>query len=57
MTAEAAHESVPVTDPVCGMTADPATAFEHRGTGVGCRVFLLEGIPDADVISSGIKLW
>jgi Cu+-exporting ATPase len=26
-------EVVPVTDPVCGMTVDPATAAGHRGTG------------------------
>ena len=25
--------AAPVTDPVCGMTVDPATALERRGTG------------------------
>jgi Cu+-exporting ATPase len=29
----------PVADPVCGMTVDPATAAEHRGTGPGTVYF------------------
>jgi P-type Cu+ transporter len=29
----------PVTDPVCGMTVDPATAAEHRGAGPGTVYF------------------
>jgi P-type Cu+ transporter len=29
----------PVTDPVCGMTVDPATAAEHRGAGSGTVYF------------------
>jgi Cu+-exporting ATPase len=33
----------PVTDPVCGMTVDPATAPEHRGTGPGTVYFCSAG--------------
>ena len=33
----------PVTDPVCGMTVDPATAPEHRGTGPGAVYFCSAG--------------
>jgi Cu+-exporting ATPase len=29
----------PVTDPVCGMTVDPATAAEHRNTSLGTEYF------------------
>jgi Cu+-exporting ATPase len=29
----------PVTDPVCGMTVDPATAAEHRNTSLGTAYF------------------
>jgi len=32
-----------VTDPVCGMTVDPATAPEHRGTGPGTVYFCSAG--------------
>ena len=32
-----------VTDPVCGMTVDPATAPGHRGTGAGTAYFCLAG--------------
>ena len=33
----------PVTDPVCGMTVDPATAPAHRGTGAGTVQFCSAG--------------
>ena len=33
----------PVTDPVCGMTVDPATAPAHRGTGAGAVQFCSAG--------------
>jgi Cu+-exporting ATPase len=33
----------PVTDPVCGMTVNPATAPEHRGTGPGTVYFCSAG--------------
>jgi P-type Cu+ transporter len=33
----------PVTDPVCGMTVDPATAAEHRGIGPGTAYFCSAG--------------
>ena len=33
----------PVTDPVCGMTVDPATAAGHRGTGPGTVYFCSAG--------------
>jgi len=33
----------PVTDPVCGMTVDPATAPERRGTGAGTEYFCSAG--------------
>ena len=36
-TAETA--TAQVTDPVCGMTVDPATAAEHRGAGPGTMYF------------------
>ncbi len=32
-----------MTDPVCGMSADPATAPEHRGTPVGTVYFCSAG--------------
>ena len=32
-----------MTDPVCGMTVDPATAPEHRGTGAGAVYFCSAG--------------
>jgi P-type Cu+ transporter len=38
----ATAEPVPVTDPVCGMTVDPATA-EHRGTGPDTVYFCSAG--------------
>ena len=34
---------VPVTDPVCGMTVDPATAPERRGTGTDAVYFCSAG--------------
>jgi P-type Cu+ transporter len=37
--AEGEHTTAPVTDPVCGMTVDPATAAEHRGTSQGTVYF------------------
>jgi Cu+-exporting ATPase len=33
----------PVTDPVCGMTVDPATAAGHRGTGPDTVYFCSAG--------------
>jgi Cu+-exporting ATPase len=36
-------EAVPVTDPVCGMTVDPATAPERRGTGTDAVYFCSAG--------------
>jgi P-type Cu+ transporter len=36
-------EVVPVTDPVCGMTVDPATAPGHRGSGAGTVYFCSTG--------------
>jgi P-type Cu+ transporter len=35
----AAAATAPATDPVCGMTVDPATAAGHRGTGPGTLYF------------------
>jgi Cu+-exporting ATPase len=42
-TAEAKPAPAPGTDPVCGMTVDPATAAEHRGTGPGTVYFCSAG--------------
>jgi Cu+-exporting ATPase len=42
-TPEAETAIVPVTDPVCGMTVDPGTAPEHRGTGPGTVYFCSAG--------------
>ena len=42
-TPEAEIAIVPVTDPVCGMTVDPAAAPEHRGTGPGTVYFCSAG--------------
>ncbi len=39
----ASIEPAPVTDPVCGMTVDPATAAGHRGTGPGTVYFCTAG--------------
>jgi P-type Cu+ transporter len=39
----ASDEPMPVADPVCGMTVDPATAPEHRGTGPGAVYFCSAG--------------
>ena len=36
-------ETGPVTDPVCGMTVDPATAPERRGTGADAVYFCSAG--------------
>jgi P-type Cu+ transporter len=36
-------EAVPVTDPVCGMTVDPATAPERRGTAADAVYFCSAG--------------
>jgi Cu+-exporting ATPase len=36
-------EPVPTTDPVCGMTVDPATAPEHRGAGADAVYFCSAG--------------
>ena len=36
-------EAGPVTDPVCGMTVDPATAPERRGTGADAVYFCSAG--------------
>ncbi len=49
--APASAEPVPVTDPVCGMTVDPATA-EHRGAGPDTVYFCSAGCAaayDADL--------
>jgi Cu+-exporting ATPase len=35
--------AVPVIDPVCGMTVDPATAAEHRGSGQDTVYFCSAG--------------
>jgi Cu+-exporting ATPase len=37
----------PATDPVCGMTVDPATAPDHRGTGPGTAYFCSAGCASA----------
>jgi Cu+-exporting ATPase len=42
-TAEATPAPLPATDPVCGMSVDPATAPEHRGTGPGTVYFCSAG--------------
>jgi Cu+-exporting ATPase len=42
-TAEGGTTTAPVADPVCGMTVDPATAPEHRGTGPGTVYFCSAG--------------
>jgi len=39
--------TAPVTDPVCGMTVDPATAAEHRGTGPDTMYFCSAGCATA----------
>jgi Cu+-exporting ATPase len=36
-------EVVPVTDPVCGMSVDPDTAPEHRGSGADTVYFCSAG--------------
>jgi Cu+-exporting ATPase len=36
-------EVVPVTDPVCGMTVEPATSSGHRGSGAGTVYFCSAG--------------
>jgi Cu+-exporting ATPase len=36
-------QAVPATDPVCGMTVDPATTPEHRGTGADAVYFCSAG--------------
>jgi Cu+-exporting ATPase len=41
--ADAETVIAPVTDPVCGMTVDPATAPEHRGTGQDTVYFCSAG--------------
>ena len=41
--ARAGLADVPVTDPVCGMSVDPATAPEHRGTGPDTMYFCSAG--------------
>jgi Cu+-exporting ATPase len=46
-------EVVPVTDPVCGMTVDPATAPAHRGTGPGTVYFCSAGCAAAFDAGSG----
>ncbi|MGH3183114.1 MAG: hypothetical protein ACRDOE_14605, partial [Streptosporangiaceae bacterium] len=40
---EAAGTAGPATDPVCGMTVDPATAPEHRRTSTGTVYFCSAG--------------
>ena len=42
-TAEATPAPAPATDPVCGMSVDPATAPEHRGTDPGTVYFCSAG--------------
>jgi P-type Cu+ transporter len=41
------HHDGPFTDPVCGMTVDPATAAARRGTGADTVYFCSQGCADA----------
>ena len=46
MSSHVGHIDVPATtttDPVCGMTVDPVTAPEHRGTGPDTVYFCSAG--------------
>jgi P-type Cu+ transporter len=45
--AEAGEAAMPVTDPVCGMTVDPATAPARRGTGPDTVYFCSAGCATA----------
>jgi P-type Cu+ transporter len=46
-------ETRPAADPVCGMTVDPATAAEHRGTGPDTVYFCSAGCAAAYDAESG----
>src|SRR5262249_36870864 len=49
----ASAEPALVTDPVCGMTVDPATAAEHRGTGPDTVYFCSAGCAAAYAVEPG----